>query len=497
MDLLSLVKIEIILINNGIINELKRYNFVLNNLINEKNIKDKNILYYDYIKYLKQVELEIKKINLIHSKNYIKDIDNNYLEITLEEDLFAKINNEYFKIDLNSIFVNGKIYEIENDRIKMDNELIDIVKYRKYKDEKGRVGYKNDSYFKNQFSIQIKTNKMLEILNFLKILVNNENDFNKFLNPRYFDNLKVNKNNNTPAINHIPNFNDKDDVTANSTFSALGLFYATLFSFMDNVTISDLYNNELVAEKDDSCLKDFKGDVIESFLIKPIKLENEEREIFRQYLKDSVKRYKNEENILLFFDLKLTNFVTIGKGYEFGGSQEVYENMVNRREDCSSFISNIFNIIRLSTSDFVDFYQFSKKVILKGIIEKNELNEKKLLELENRLNILKNKFGSYLNEQFADKVEPIIYDELESSDIVVWRGHCGIFSNFEDKNKGIIKILAVSRNIPDYEGFGEQTFNLNEERIVNGKNLGKRETAFFRAKITENRNKEPSICKKK
>ena len=235
---------------------------------------------------------------------------------------------------------------------------------------------------------------------------NNKNDFIKLLDNGFIKYTNINE---EYLNNNLPNFDDNKDVLGNSTFSLIATTYLINISILLNLQMNDLlYNNKNYIKRDNKTI---------NILIKPIYFSKKD---FNNYNK--IKQKVNNFSFIEADILENAQFLTVGKGYEYGGYQKQTINIDYRREDCSSWLCSLINMKRVSTNNIMD----------------------------------------YRMKEITSVIEEIKKDEIKLGDIMCWRGHTGIIYeiNKEDNKVGI---LSFSRDVPNIEGVGYKHFDISSK----------------------------------
>lgn len=287
---------------------------------------------------------------------------------------------------------------------------------------------------------QLRANKMLVLLKEAQML--SKQDYYNFIRggtgfneTEYFGpNIREKK--------YIPNFDKEEDrKLSDGTIATIALVYLVNISKMTNKPFNQIISNT------DDCLYDtrrrlFRKNKQVVSLIKPILLTKSDKE-----------QIHSNENSFCYEN----KFYTIGKGYEFGGYQlplQAKETVIEpkkmkheekdkfRREDCSSWVSKIAKIDRISTRDMMTIHD--KKAI-----------DEMYGELKDKI------------KNAGRKLKVIGKYDIKPGDIVCFTrksggGHAGIIKEI-DKLNNTIEVISYARDDNlKYEGIGTQKYDLDD-----------------------------------
>lgn len=288
---------------------------------------------------------------------------------------------------------------------------------------------------------QLRANKMLVLLKKAQTL--SKQDYYNFIKDGAGFNETEYFGPNIREKKYIPNFDKEEDRKfSDGTIATIALVYLVNISKMTNKPFNQIISNT------DDCLYDtrrrlFRKNKQVVSLIKPILLTKSDKE-----------QIHSNENSFCYEN----KFYTIGKGYEFGGYQlplQAKETVIEpkemeheekdkfRREDCSSWVSKIAKIDRISTKDMMTIHD--KKAI-----------DEMYGELKNKV------------KNAGKKLKVIGKYDIKPGDIVCFTrksggGHAGIIKEI-NKLDNTIDVISYTRDDNlKYEGIGIQKYNLDDQ----------------------------------
>lgn len=302
----------------------------------------------------------------------------------------------------------------ELEKEKFYNDLYEQFKTKLF-DLKKEFEIFENFYTLGKKPIQLKTNKIgkfIEIL--LGSIETSKDDFIRLLKTGFINTLKINE-----KQLPLPDCNDPKNSFGNSNFSLIALTYLINISLLTEIEL-----NKLLAKNTEYF--SLNGEQIR-ILIKPISITGEE----------NVVEYESipaKSSFITKVSGERLDFYTIGKGYEFGGTQRDGTHDDYERHDCSSWVCKLARINRCSTKDLME--------------------------------------GKFTLMDSASQLETVSVQEARPGDIMCWQGHIG-FIHKVLAEKGKIALLSYLREVPDYEGIGYRDFEIQSD---------KKPRKFFRSK---------------
>lgn len=292
----------------------------------------------------------------------------------------------------------------------------------------------------NEESYQLKTNKNLELFQYiLQLLTQNPN----FLQDLYTKGFKYVAPNGKPInIGKIVDFDNPDDNLGNSYLSAVNVILLLCLSNIKQKSITKLIEEDL-AEINIGMIDEFSQTV--EILQLGIFQHDESPNIQRCYINDS--KLRDIKNPLITQEPSNPGLYTHSGGYAFGGSDPVYTNKTHRFEDCSSAASKWLELPRFSTADLQQYYENPNIANQEGqdIFVYKEMAKK------------------------LDLVQKI--EDVKVGDIICWRtlnpetgnyigGHVGVITETKLPEIGL---MSYSRDIPTKDGIGNMKIDISDQ----------------------------------